>query len=538
MKKIIQLLLTCIFILSFTFSHAQEDWGANKHIANNSEKCVISVAENGWIYVLHHFGSSFTSAENGWQLYVSKDEGWTFDLEIEHSYSTEDFYLVDVDMVSSGDDPSNINIFIGELRNTGSSGQLDGTMTIRRYSPGQMELMYQSFHGNDKAFSISMACDYRSPGGDCTPFCISAAWSRENTTLQAEELIYVYSSDGGETGTFHDRSLYTFPGIHRVSLALGNAGEQWAGYLAVAFELNYDSQSDMGDIGILIQRCSSGTQDWTDPVVVSHKFAYLNGTVSRPAVGFVQNQAYYFPGHPQVPFVVAMEEHSDASNSDLVIARFDDSFSSNGVQIFAPTMDQIVITYPFGVFSPEKEKNPHLMYDKGFGNFLLTYSTKDTEELIYAGINVDNIFTDDWWVMGNYRSNTGNLPDNPTPRVDIDLSKGKAVFAWRDNYVGFASPAKSYVDTEWWIVDIDENTNLMEASIYPNPTQGMISIELSEIYANFSLKVFDITGRIIQTEEFANTEKAEFYLNAKPGIYFVEITDNLHKRASFKVVKN
>jgi hypothetical protein len=505
MKKFLHSGMTAMLVISFFVANAQYDWGSNKFIANNSKKCVISVAGNGWIYVLHQFGTSLSSTQNGWQLYVSEDDGWTFDLEMEQSYDSEYYYLVDVDMVASGDDASNIKVFIGEIRNTGSSGQTEGSMTIRRYMPGEMQLMYQKFHGTDHAYSISMACDFRAPGGDAIPFCVSAAWTQENTSIQTDELNYVYSNDGGDT--YHYESLYAFPGIHRVSLALGRSLMLDLGFLAVAFEVNYDAQSDMGDIGVMINHLAAINNNWTEPVIVNFKHSFLIGKVSRPAISMMQTLTHDIAGHDQVPIVIAMEDHSNASNSDLAIAHFSDDYAWNGILPLVPTMDQVVIAYPYGTNSPVQEKNPHLMYDRGFNNFLMTYSTEDTEELIYTGTNVDNLLNDDWWVMGNYRSNTGDLPANPIPRVDIDLSKGKAVFAWRDNYIGFLSPAKSYVDTEWWVVGTEEHLDGPEVSVYPNPVHDRFFIK-GDNNTRFSYSLCTLLGQVVLegTSDQAETE--------------------------------
>lgn len=83
-----------------------------------------------------------------------------------------------------------------------------------------------------------------------------------------------------------------------------------------------------------------------------------------------------------------------------------------------------------------------------------------------------------------------------------------------------------------------ENNFENKINIYPNPTQGGISVELGEVYSSVSLTVRDMLGRTIQSEEFTNTDKAEVQINAGTGIYFIEVAVGSSRKASFKIVKN
>lgn len=521
MTNRIKTIIASMLLYPVMAASAQSEWGANKFIDSFSDKCVVSVSENGWIYVLHQFRAGLTSELNGWRLYESIDGGWSFSLAAERSNDIGDLDLKDVGMVATGDQESNIKVFVGELWNTGSNGSWNGRIAIIRYTPGEYQLVYEKSHGNDQAYSLSIASDSRAPGGDANPFAVAVAWTGYNSALQADELHLAYSLSGGDIYTY--RNMYQFPGINRVSLSLGGNSQLDIGYYAIAFETNYDAGSGLGNAGLFLGRISSFYNAWVEPVLVNTKFSFLNGKVSRPSVCIMQDATDYVPGSNFVPLLIAMEDHSNASNSDLAVMRFNGTYQFTGFTPEVPDMSMIEITYPFGTNSSRHEKNPHLVYDRDYNHFLMTYSTGNTEELIYTGIQAGNLFTDEWWVMGNYRSNTGDLPDNPMPHVDIDLSQGKAVFGWKDNYISPLSPDKSYIDAEWWVVGLPDQQEKPGIIVYPNPADNMIWIQI-HTKGYFPFTLYNTSGQIMLSGIIdGDRHKIDIPEDFKSGLYLLRL---------------
>ncbi len=82
--------------------------------------------------------------------------------------------------------------------------------------------------------------------------------------------------------------------------------------------------------------------------------------------------------------------------------------------------------------------------------------------------------------------------------------------------------------------DMLENTFDKSLSIcYPN---GKIKIILGSVYDNVSIVIRDISGREIMRRELENTDKTEFEIKSKSGIYFVELRSR-DKKAIFKIIK-
>ncbi|MCF8299214.1 MAG: T9SS type A sorting domain-containing protein [Saprospiraceae bacterium] len=61
--------------------------------------------------------------------------------------------------------------------------------------------------------------------------------------------------------------------------------------------------------------------------------------------------------------------------------------------------------------------------------------------------------------------------------------------------------------------------------IFPNPSNGEINVELNVQLNNASLKVFDLTGKLINSYQLKNDQVFSFNSNLLPGIYFINVSD-------------
>jgi len=88
-------------------------------------------------------------------------------------------------------------------------------------------------------------------------------------------------------------------------------------------------------------------------------------------------------------------------------------------------------------------------------------------------------------------------------------------------------------------VGINELNGLNTISIYPNPTEGIFTVEIkSNNKDKRSLKIFDVIGSIVsEQKDLKNETKHEVDLREKaPGIYYIEI--NIGKKSvTKKIVK-
>jgi len=77
-----------------------------------------------------------------------------------------------------------------------------------------------------------------------------------------------------------------------------------------------------------------------------------------------------------------------------------------------------------------------------------------------------------------------------------------------------------------------------QITIYPNPTQGVIQIELGQNYPEIEVTVANILGQFISVQRFTNTKMLDLQIEGSPGIYFVTLSDSNGLRRTLKVVKD
>ena len=75
-----------------------------------------------------------------------------------------------------------------------------------------------------------------------------------------------------------------------------------------------------------------------------------------------------------------------------------------------------------------------------------------------------------------------------------------------------------------------------QISVFPNPTKGHISINLDKEYTNINVNITDVTGRIVKTKRFYNTQQFGLSIDKPAGIYYIEVNTGENKAVS-KLIK-
>jgi len=86
-------------------------------------------------------------------------------------------------------------------------------------------------------------------------------------------------------------------------------------------------------------------------------------------------------------------------------------------------------------------------------------------------------------------------------------------------------------------VGILENTFNHEITVYPNPTDGIVKIDLGSVIHEFTVKIKDVNGRSVSQSTFKNTKEFELNLNVQPGIYLLTINSG-NRIAAIRLIKN
>jgi hypothetical protein len=99
----------------------------------------------------------------------------------------------------------------------------------------------------------------------------------------------------------------------------------------------------------------------------------------------------------------------------------------------------------------------------------------------------------------------------------------------------------SCVDTSGCVsaqaLGINENSFAHEVAVYPNPTQGRVTINMTAVYGQLNVQVTDLTGRVLQRKNFTNKQRLNLYLGEKRGIYIIKVRNQKNKKAIIKVLK-
>jgi len=82
---------------------------------------------------------------------------------------------------------------------------------------------------------------------------------------------------------------------------------------------------------------------------------------------------------------------------------------------------------------------------------------------------------------------------------------------------------------------LTEHTLLNSTFFYPNPNEGIVNVDLVGL-TDISIKVFNVRGQLIYHKENIEDSNHQFELNAKAGIYIIEISMQQEKR-HYKLVK-
>lgn len=87
------------------------------------------------------------------------------------------------------------------------------------------------------------------------------------------------------------------------------------------------------------------------------------------------------------------------------------------------------------------------------------------------------------------------------------------------------------------IVGIIENNLDNNLKVYPNPTEGIVLIELDEKYSYIKANIFDARGQLLKTLKFTESKKLSLGIEGPPGYYFVDLESDKNRTATIKILK-
>jgi hypothetical protein len=132
----------------------------------------------------------------------------------------------------------------------------------------------------------------------------------------------------------------------------------------------------------------------------------------------------------------------------------------------------------------------------------------------------------------------------------VDCNNNFAIIngANSQSYSATANGSYAVIVTEGFCTDTSAcemvlNTSFIENNlgttleVYPNPTNGNITINIGAVYSNLIVTVRNVMGQELQTKNYDSAQLINLTMDGDAGIYFVELKTN-DKTAIIRVVKN
>jgi hypothetical protein len=118
--------------------------------------------------------------------------------------------------------------------------------------------------------------------------------------------------------------------------------------------------------------------------------------------------------------------------------------------------------------------------------------------------------------QNNFRKNKVPVPTTPgtDERIDLYVREGNAT-------------------------GIDDTRHLDRLKVYPNPTKGMLNVDLGEGESVKSVRIFDSSGRLLEYE-MNGARSGVYQLNLEgmsSGLYFINIENSNGSRSTTKFIK-
>ncbi len=65
--------------------------------------------------------------------------------------------------------------------------------------------------------------------------------------------------------------------------------------------------------------------------------------------------------------------------------------------------------------------------------------------------------------------------------------------------------------------------------IYPNPSDGHFTVDLGEKYRSINMRITDVTGRLIKSQEYSNAQILDLSIKEPKGVYILTLESEEHK---------
>jgi hypothetical protein len=120
----------------------------------------------------------------------------------------------------------------------------------------------------------------------------------------------------------------------------------------------------------------------------------------------------------------------------------------------------------------------------------------------------------------------------------LSYSLGQVVYSTSSTSTGSVTEGVQQ-PYEILVMSINEKTNKVFVEIFPNPTSDMLILRVvDENYSTLKYQLYDIEGKIINSNQASAKETYIDMKNYNPAIYIIQVYDNNLPIQTFKILKN
>ncbi|NLO71099.1 MAG: T9SS type A sorting domain-containing protein [Porphyromonadaceae bacterium] len=478
----------------------------------------ISVAENGWIYLMTYTSNQYATSEgnNGFlKILVSYDEGKKYDLLIQWDYVHVTEKLVDADLVITGKDANDIRIWIITAKRKTPTGTISVRLASFDSKGDRITQKVQEItEGKDiDVYSVAVATDYRSPGKDSEPYTVAAAYTCQYTNSSMLPFVkhnyvgYFYTLNGD--GSIEHKFVYDGSKdekITDVDISLGTSMFIPEGRVAIAA---LKEKGFTKEVILLMDRYHfpSATVPLDKPIATLG----IGKNLTNPKVQMICDNAL-------------------------------DTKNTHAFAITATEPDKPIVTY---LWYPKAEfdlDNPYdkdnigeisipgiselsLAYDKKAHNFLFTYYNNKPNRLEYTVTNWSNLSDWEKYIQIGYYHIPGSKAINTS--LDINPTKTQAGFTWTEVSVGSPLEINYYsilADYEWATTTDIDNTQADKQGliVVSNPAEGEISLRVNRA-DNYTAALYDLQGKLAKTFSFNGSNHTFSVQDLTTGVYLLKL---------------
>ena len=141
--------------------------------------------------------------------------------------------------------------------------------------------------------------------------------------------------------------------------------------------------------------------------------------------------------------------------------------------------------------------------------------------------NGNNANLTDFWIYNNPNLNCIEVDNATWATTNWTVSNGNI-----DSQSSFSTNCPSPCT-----VGIKEN-NISNLSLYPNPTNGTVTIDLEEVKQRVKATLTNSLGQFILTETFISTNFIILDIDSPSGIYFLQLEEANGETRTIKILKN